>query len=117
MRMLMSFDTSTTSRFGFCSTSALTTPRIWLSALPCGRPCGRLTGIRWAWKKGLPADSGGPGPLGRIPAARVGVGLLERDHRQVDVVLVEAEQRRRVVHQHVGVEDEQGRRPVATGLS
>ena len=46
-------------------------------------------------------------------AALVSVELLERDHRQVDVVLLEAEQRRRVVHEHVGVEDEQRRRAIA----
>ena len=40
-------------------------------------------------------------------AALVGVELLEHHHRQVDVVLLEVEQRGRVVHQHVGVEDEQ----------
>ncbi len=40
-------------------------------------------------------------------ALLVVVEFLERDHRQVDVVLVEAEQRSRVVHQHVGVEHEQ----------
>jgi hypothetical protein len=49
-------------------------------------------------------------------AALVAVELLERDHRQVDVVLVEAEQRRRVVHQHVGVEHEERRRAVAARL-
>ena len=48
--------------------------------------------------------------------ALVAVELLERDHRQVDVVLVEAEQRRRVVHQHVGVEHEQRRRAGAARL-
>jgi hypothetical protein len=40
-------------------------------------------------------------------ALLVPVQLFERDHRQVDVVLLEAEQRHRVVHQHVGVEHEQ----------
>ena len=49
-------------------------------------------------------------------ALLVVVELLERDHRQVDVVLLEAEQGRRVVHQHVGVEHEQRRRAVAARL-
>jgi hypothetical protein len=40
-------------------------------------------------------------------ALLVVVELLQRDHRQEDVVLLEAEQRHRVVHQHVGVEHEQ----------
>jgi hypothetical protein len=47
----------------------------------------------------------------------VAVELLERDHRQVDVVLFEAEQRGRVVHQHVGVEHEQLGRPGAARLA
>ena len=34
------------------------------------------------------------------------VEFLERHHRQIDVVFLEAEQRGRVVHQHVGVEHE-----------
>ncbi len=34
------------------------------------------------------------------------VELLEHDHRDVDVVFLEAEDRRRIVHQHVGVEHE-----------
>ena len=37
----------------------------------------------------------------------IGVEFLERRHRNVDVVFLEAEQARRVVHQHVGVEHEQ----------
>ena len=37
----------------------------------------------------------------------VGVQLLEGRHRQEDVVLLEAEQAGRIVHQHVGVEHEQ----------
>ena len=41
MRMLMSLDTSTTSRAGYFLRSASTTPRIWLSALPWGRLVGR----------------------------------------------------------------------------
>jgi hypothetical protein len=40
-------------------------------------------------------------------ALLVVVEFLERDDRQEDVVLGEAEQARRVVHQHVGVEHEQ----------
>ena len=40
-------------------------------------------------------------------ALLVGVELLERQDGQVDVVLLEPEQARRVVHQDVGVEDEQ----------
>ena len=35
------------------------------------------------------------------------VELLQRHHRHVDVVLLEAEQARRIVHQHVGVQYEQ----------
>ncbi len=35
------------------------------------------------------------------------VELFQRHHRQIDVVFLEAEQRGRVVHQHVGVEHEQ----------
>ena len=35
-----------------------------------------------------------------------GVELLENDHRNVDVVFLEAKDRRGIVHQHVGVEDE-----------
>ncbi len=38
--------------------------------------------------------------------ALVGVELFERGDRQVHVVLVEAKQARRVVHQHVGIEHE-----------
>ena len=37
----------------------------------------------------------------------VGVELLQRRHRDVDVVFLEAEQARGIVHQHVGVEHEQ----------
>ena len=40
-------------------------------------------------------------------ALLVGVEFLEHHHRQVNVVLLEAEDRRRVVHQHVRVEHEQ----------
>ncbi|MNN06191.1 hypothetical protein D3C81_1189730 [compost metagenome] len=40
-------------------------------------------------------------------ALLVVVQLLERHHRQIDVVFLEAEQRARVVHQHVGVQHEQ----------
>src|SRR4029079_9596476 len=35
-----------------------------------------------------------------------GVEFFEHDHRDIDVVLVETEDRRRIVHQHVGVEHE-----------
>ena len=35
------------------------------------------------------------------------VEFLQRRHRQIDVVLLEAEQAGRIVHQHVGVEHEQ----------
>ena len=48
----------------------------------------------------------------------VGVELLEHHHRQIDVVLLETEDRGRVVHQHVGVEHEQaphGARPRRAG--
>jgi hypothetical protein len=37
----------------------------------------------------------------------VAVEFLQRCHRDVDVVLLEAEEARRIVHQHVGVEHEQ----------
>ena len=139
--MLMSFDTSTTSRSGCCSRSALTTPRIWLSALPCGRPAGRRdvdqVGLEEQLAAGLAVAGAVEGdalaPARGVARRHVGgervevaahlagvarhlghaalvpVELLERDHRQVDVVLLEAEQRRRVVHQHVGVEHEQRR--------
>ena len=40
-------------------------------------------------------------------ALLVGIELLEHHHRQVHVVLFEAEDRRRIVHEHVGVEHEQ----------
>jgi hypothetical protein len=40
-------------------------------------------------------------------AALVGVELLKGGDRQIEVVLVEAEETRRVVHQHVRVEHEQ----------
>ena len=137
--MLMSLDTSTTSRLGCCSRSACTTPRIWLSALPCGRPAGRVTSSRLVWKNSLPPASRWPvrverQAVARCSASRVGmlaasassvaadlagvardlghallvaVELLQHDHRQEDVVLLEAEQAHRVVHQHVGVEHEQ----------
>jgi hypothetical protein len=49
-------------------------------------------------------------------APLVAVELLQRDHRQVDVVLLEAKQRHRVVHEHVGVEHEQLGRSVAARL-
>ena len=47
----------------------------------------------------------------------VGVELLEHHHRQIHVVLFEAEDRRRIVHQHVGVEHEQAPRRRASGPS
>ena len=37
----------------------------------------------------------------------VRVELLEHDHRKIDVVFLESEDRRWIVHQHVGVEHEQ----------
>ena len=40
-------------------------------------------------------------------ALLVGVQFLQRGHRQVHVVFLEAEQAGGIVHQHVGVEDEQ----------
>jgi hypothetical protein len=123
-----------------------TTPRIWLSALPCGRPGGSLTSSSVVWKNSLPPASRWPVLASGMPSRgsswRLGVGqrvelaadlarvardlahallvaveLLERDHRQVDVVLLEAEQRHRVVHQHVGVEHEQLGRPVLRGCA
>jgi hypothetical protein len=39
-------------------------------------------------------------------ALLVGVEFLEHDHRQVDIVFFEAEDRGRVVHQHIRVEHE-----------
>ena len=140
MRMLMSFDTSTTSR-----------PRLLLAQAPddaedlvvglavrqaggqrgvdqrrSGRTGGRrpraarcsLSGMpsrcrrRRASARSRPARRGSAADLARVArdlghALLVVVELLERDHRQVDVVLLEAEQARRVVHQHVGVEHEQ----------
>ena len=40
-------------------------------------------------------------------ALLVVVQLFQRDHGQVDVMLLEAEQRGRIVHQHVGIQHEQ----------
>jgi hypothetical protein len=48
--MLMSFDTSTTSRVVNMSFSARTTPRIWLSALPTGRLGGSTAFTACVWK-------------------------------------------------------------------
>ena len=56
-RMLMSFDTSTTSRCGYFSCSARTTPRIWLSALPMGRSEGRVLWIAVVWNIRRPVAS------------------------------------------------------------
>ena len=140
MRMLMSWTPARPRGPGAARAGPCTTPRIWLSALPCGSPAGRLTS-RWVWKNSLPPASRWPvasaaalGHAGRRRAwppgvqvaadlagvARhlghallVAVQFLQRDHRQVDVVLFEAEQRGRVVHQHVGVEHEQAGRPAA----
>ena len=56
-----------------------------------------------------------PGDLGHAPL--VAVEFFQRDHWKVDVVFLEAKQRRRVVHQHVGVQHEQGGRPGATRLA
>ncbi len=36
-----------------------------------------------------------------------GVHFLQDDHGQVDIVLLKTEQRSRVVHQHIGVENEE----------
>ena len=49
-------------------------------------------------------------------ALLVVVELLEREQRQVDVVLLEPEQARGIVQQDVGVEDEQLRSGSAAGL-
>ena len=35
------------------------------------------------------------------------VQFFQRHHRQIDVMFLEAEQRCRIVHQHIGVEHEQ----------
>jgi hypothetical protein len=118
----MSLDTSTTSRPACCSRSACTTPRIWLSALPCGRPAGSLHVQQVVWKNSLPPASRWPVLASGMPldgVARVGglggqrvefaadlarvarhlahallvaVEFFQRDHRQEDVVLLEAEQ-------------------------
>lgn len=56
-RMLMSFDTSTTSRCGYFSCSARTTPRIWLSALPMGRSEGRVLWMAVVWNIRRPVAS------------------------------------------------------------
>jgi hypothetical protein len=47
----------------------------------------------------------------------VAVQFLQRDHRQEDVVFLEAEQAHRVVHQHVGVEHEELGRTYVTRLA
>jgi hypothetical protein len=107
-----------------------------LSALPCGRPAGSLMSSSVVWKNSLPPASRWPvlardaGLAGRAPvlvggqrvevaadlariarhlahALLVVVQFLQRDHRQEDVVFLEAEQAHRVVHQHVGVQHEQ----------
>ena len=79
--MLMSLDTSTTSR-GACllSRRAWTTPRIWLSALPCGRLAGRVLSSGLVWKNSLPPASRWPvvssfRPLGDVRALRAGQGV------------------------------------------
>jgi hypothetical protein len=80
-------------------------------------PAGRLPVARLDGEAGLDVVAGDDlveeaARLARVPrhvgeAALVRVELLQRGDRQVEVVLVEAEEARRVVHQHVGVEDEQ----------
>ena len=132
-RMLMSFDTSTTSRCGYFSCSARTTPRIWLSALPMGRSEGRVLWIAVVWNIRRPvasllpsADSSRPSSscLASCTSASserltwralraaghallLVVQLFQRHHRQEDVVLFKAEQRAGIVQQHVGVQHEQ----------
>ena len=143
--MLMSLDTSTTSRGACCSRSACTTPRIWLSALPCGRLAGRLLasglGLEEQAAAGLAVAGGvelqAAGDVGALGAGQgvqraaglagvagdfrhallVAVELFQHDHRQEDVVFLEAEQAHRVVHEHVGVQHEQLGRAGGLGLA
>ncbi len=91
-------------------------------------PAGAVQGHAFAHRGGV-ARSDGCGQRVQVAAdlahvARhfrhallVAVEFFERDHRQVDVVLLEAEQRRRVVHQHVRVEHKQLGGPGATWLA
>ena len=113
----------------------MTTARIWLSALPLASDGGSTVVIASVCRYSRPGR--GAAGLGverdalddavrhrgdelvqearHLPrvardfgdALLVVVELLEGEDRQVDVVLLEAEQARRVVHQHVGVEHEQ----------
>ena len=133
----MSFDTSTTWRGPAAPLPARARRRgsgcrpCRPAGLPAGRPfCRRVwknrrplrvlvaqLGQRDAVLDGIVVDVGDQ----RIERARhlariarhfghallVVVEFFERHHRQIDVVFLEAEQRRRVVHQHVGVEHEQ----------
>ena len=44
------------------------------------------------------------------------IELLEHDHRQIDVVLLEAEYRSGIVHEHVGIEHKQAVPVAGPGL-
>ncbi len=69
--MLMSLDTSTTSRGACFSRSACTTLKIWLSALPGGRPSGSPVDVDsgMVWKNRLPPASRWPVVSRRRPCA------------------------------------------------
>lgn len=70
-RMLMSLDTSTTSRCGWRSCSARTTPRIWLSALPMGRSDGSVLWMAVVWNIRRPVASLLPRALSARPSSRL----------------------------------------------
>ena len=132
------------SRLGCCSRSDLTTPRIWLSALPCGRPSGSLTSNSVVWKNSLPLRFALAGLGQRNAVLRVQLGaatasasssrLTWRALRATSLmprlwlsssssVIIgrktscssKRNRHSRVVHQHVGVEHEQPRRAGCAG--
>ena len=135
----MSFDTSTTSRFVCISFSARTTPEYLVIRLACGQAVRRACPSRPAFEKsGGPQLPCCRARIERIPSS-IGVfvaatnessvretwralratsdmpflwriELLQSHHRQEHVVFFESEQARRVVQQHVGIENEQPRR-------
>jgi hypothetical protein len=147
--MLMSLDTSTTSRPGAALGLAqalhhaqdlvvglalgqaggqLARPAAWSGRTACRRlrggrswPAGCRPGVEAAALVGVARRVQFAADLARIArhlahALLVVVQFFQRDHRQEDVVFLEAEQRHRVVHQHVGVQHEQLGRPAARGL-
>ena len=67
--MLMSLDTSTTSRSVWRSFRPRTTPRIWLSALPTGRLAGSVTSAACVWKYSRPAASLLPSASSGMPSS------------------------------------------------